>query len=80
MSTDWARNQPRVPYDREGVLGLAEAGARDTHGRLRHRGEDWVVLDGREIGLRLEDRVRRAREYAVWRIASYERGETVTPW
>ena len=50
------------------------------HAKLRHRGEDWVELGGKEVGLRLEDRIRRAREYAVWRIGAYERGEVGTPW
>lgn len=70
----------KVPYDREELLARAEAGARATHGQMRHRGPDWVRIGDREIGLRLEDRVARARAYALWRMEAYERGECVTPW
>ena len=78
--TEWSRHQPRVLYSREKILAEAEAGARAEHARLKHRGEDWVQLDGKEVGLRLEDRIRRAKDYAVWRIGAYERGECDTPY
>lgn len=70
----------KVVYDRERIYAEAEALARDAHVRSRHLNEKWVLLGEKEVGMRLEDRIRRAREYAAWRIGSYENEETVTPW
>lgn len=70
----------KILYDPARILAAAEAGARDTHSRLSHHGKGWVLLPDTEKQAVLDERVRRAREYAAWRIGSYEAGETVTPW
>jgi hypothetical protein len=69
-----------VPYVKAQVLVEAERGARLAHASLSHRDVKWATLDSADVGLRLEDRISRAREYAVWRMAAHDRLEVVTPW
>lgn len=70
----------KIPFNRERILHDAEAGARQAHVSLRHRDHKWLPLTGKDENMLLEERVSRAREYAVWRVSAYERGEVGQPW
>lgn len=74
-----------TPWEREFIMRDSEQGARHSAQKLGtlkkvEGGNGYVPMTASEIAARTEERVERAREYAVWRIKSYEAGECASPW